>query len=228
MKKYLWKNKKEQDDFYIDFCDFCEKNYYTYYSNPDDREICIYIEKDGFVGFFDTAGKVQYDSEKLITSFDVYLERQYILDYININDYELYWVDEYNSFAKTNFEDFSDIEESENFEDFCEFCEEDCENEDLNSYLREIVDDAIDKINDLIDYAPDTAIEVWKNSNDLPSNDFDYFCEQIVKSPQGYYYFVGKGGANTKYAETTVDGNYTSGEEIRLITEKEAMEFVMN
>jgi hypothetical protein len=74
-------------------------------------------------------------------------------------------------------------------------------------------------------YNTETAEEVGFWSNNYSYNDFRYCEESLYRKKTGEYFLYGSGGAMTKYATSCGDDWRGSGEEIKPMTETEAMKW---
>lgn len=81
------------------------------------------------------------------------------------------------------------------------------------------------KVIDGLLYDTETATPVahWDNGK-LPG-DFHRLEETLHRTPNGRWFLHGEGGAMTRYAESVGDG-FTGGEEIRVLTEAEAQNWL--
>ena len=75
-------------------------------------------------------------------------------------------------------------------------------------------------------YDTEAAEELASWDSGHHAGDFNRVSEALYRTPKGAYFIAGEGGANTGYAEPCEGGNMrTSGEAIRVVSEREAVEW---
>jgi len=79
-------------------------------------------------------------------------------------------------------------------------------------------------------YSTDEAerIATWRNMSFRRENSPGpgHCQEELYRTDNGSWFIYGSGGAKSKYSETTADG-HTGGEDIRTVTEEEALLWCM-
>jgi len=74
-------------------------------------------------------------------------------------------------------------------------------------------------------YNTETARVVGAVGHEYPS-DLRYWREELYRKKTGEFFLYGKGGPMSKYARRTAQNEWSGGEEIIPLTEKEAREWV--
>lgn len=69
-----------------------------------------------------------------------------------------------------------------------------------------------------------TAIATAWNGNN--KNDFHYMEETLYQSPNKQFFIAGEGGAMSSYSRPAGNNNWSGGEDIRLISPKDAKEWL--
>lgn len=73
-------------------------------------------------------------------------------------------------------------------------------------------------------YDTEQADQIAEYAPITDRGDFNYLIERLYRTPEGEYFLHGKGGASTKYRKR-ISGGHTDGEELRLLTEEEALDW---
>jgi hypothetical protein len=73
-------------------------------------------------------------------------------------------------------------------------------------------------------YDTDKAEQIAKHGAIVDKGDFHALAETLYKDSDGEYFLHCQGGAATKYAKRVQEGK-TFGEEIRVVTKKEALDW---
>lgn len=73
-------------------------------------------------------------------------------------------------------------------------------------------------------YDTESSERIARYAGNTDPSDFYFLIEELYKTAAGDYFIHGQGGAQTKYAKR-VSGGRTGSEEIREVTEEEALEW---
>ena len=73
----------------------------------------------------------------------------------------------------------------------------------------------------------DTAEKIAEYWNGVPTNDFNYCTEWLYLSPKGTWFLEGEGGAMSRWAHHSSDGNTRgSGDGCKILTREEAYDWL--
>ncbi len=75
-------------------------------------------------------------------------------------------------------------------------------------------------------YNTETAEEIAYYSNDLPTNDFNWYEERLYLTKNGNWFVAGEGGALSGYSVSVGNNGSGGGSHLRLITKDEAKEWL--
>ncbi len=75
-------------------------------------------------------------------------------------------------------------------------------------------------------YNTETAILIAQADSGGSQSDFQWWEETLYKSPKGQYFLEGEGGAMTRYARSCGQNSVGPGEEIMLLSPKDALQWI--
>jgi len=75
-------------------------------------------------------------------------------------------------------------------------------------------------------YDTERATEIATASNGHQKTDFQYMSETLYQSPSGQFFIAGEGGAMSSYSQPVGNNNWSDGEDIHLVSPKDAKEWL--
>ena len=75
-------------------------------------------------------------------------------------------------------------------------------------------------------YDTETAEEIAYHSNDLPTNDFNWYEERLFRTQKGNWFIAGEGGAASRYSKSCGNNGSCGGSDLTPIPMIEAREWL--